>query len=337
MNKINTSAYVPTELEIELVSENIVKISAYPFEAGFGITLAHPLRRLLYSSTVGFAPTSIKIEGVTHEFDSIRGMLEDVAHFIINLKSIRFSIKDKNSTRVVVNYSFNGQKEISGADLSNEFVDVVSPKIHLATINEDSDFNFTVVIEKGIGYVPSEVTRENIEDGYIALDAFFTPVKKVVYNIENILVEDSPDYEKVIFTIETDGQFSPIDAFKDALKAMKNQMSVFDSVMDHDGVLKGNKNTVNTNAELLQNISELNLSARAFNSLDKAEVIYVGELALMSDNELKDLKNLGKKSFDEIKAVMEEIGFPVGSPMPQDVAESLKAKIGDLKKESSKG
>jgi DNA-directed RNA polymerase subunit alpha len=327
MTKINTSAYVPTELTVENISENRLKISAFPFEAGFGITIAHPLRRLLYASTVGFAPTSVKIDGVTHEFDSIRGMFEDVANFIINLKAIRFKIKN-GSPKVVVNYSFKGQKEIKGADLINDEVEIVTPEIHLATINEDAELNFEVVIECGIGYVPSEIIRERISDGFIALDAFFTPVKKAIYDIENILIEDNPDYEKVVFTIETDGQISPIDAFKHSLKAMYDQMSVFSNILDSSiSVQNGDAGKF---ATLLQSVSDLNLSVRSFNSLDKAQIKYVAEIALLSDNELKGLKNLGKKSFDEIKAVMEEIGFPVGSLSSED-AEVLVKKVSELK------
>jgi DNA-directed RNA polymerase subunit alpha len=327
MTKINTSAYVPTELSIEDMGENRIKISVYPFETGFGITLAHPLRRLLYASTVGFAPTSVKIEGVMHEFDSMRGMFEDVANFIINLKAIRFKIRGVNP-KTVVNYSFKGPKEIKGSDLINDEVDIVTPDAHLATINEDAELNFTVVIECGIGYVPSEIIREQINDGFIALDAFFTPVKKAMYDIENILIEDNPDYEKVVFTIETDGQISPIDAFKHSLKAIYDQMSVFRDILDSNVSVQSvdaGKFTV-----LLQNINDLNLSVRSFNSLDKAQIKYVAEIALLSDNELKNLKNLGKKSLDEIKNVMEEIGFPIGSLSSED-AEILRKKVSELK------
>ncbi|MDR3346059.1 MAG: DNA-directed RNA polymerase subunit alpha [Campylobacteraceae bacterium] len=330
MTKINTSAYMPTELDVVNSGDNQVKISAYPFESGFGITLAHPLRRLLYSSTVGFAPTSVKIEGVTHEFDSVRGMFEDVAHFIINLKTTRFKIKDAAASKVSVSYSFKGSKDITGADLANSELDIVTPDIHLASINDDAELNFSVVIERGIGYVPSETIREQIGDGFIALDAFFTPVKRVVYDIENILVEDNPDYEKVVFTIETDGQISPIDAFKHSLKAMYSQMSVYNNILDSNASTYDAGEAGGKFASLLQTISELNLSVRSFNSLDKAEIKYVAEIALLSDSELKNLKNLGKKSLDEIKNIMEEIGFPVGSISPED-AEVLSKKVSELK------
>jgi len=331
VKKISTAAHMPTEIEVENISENKAQIIAYPFEAGFAVTLAHPLRRLLLSSTVGFAPTAVKIDGVTHEFDSMRGMLEDVALFIINLKNIRFKIKgDEN--RVEVNYNFGGAKEIYGSDLSNDEIEVVTPEGYLATINEDAELNFSLIVEKGIGYVPSETIRDLVDSDYIALDAFFTPVKKAVYDIENVLVEDNPNFEKVVFTIETDGLISPIEAFKDSLEAMYTQMSVFNGVLDIDITPKEEtaSDTIELN-KLLQSIEELNLSARSFNCLDRAEVRFVGELALMSELELKNLKNLGKKSLEEINAVMEEIGFPVGSDFSDDTVEVLKKKIADLK------
>jgi len=331
VKKISTAAHMPTEIEVNNISDNRAQIIAYPFEAGFAVTLAHPLRRLLLNSTVGSAPTAIKIDGVAHEFDSMRGMLEDVALFIINLKNIRFKILG-DEKRVKLDYSFGGPKEIYGSDLSNETIEVVTPEGYLATINEDAELNFSLIIERGIGYVPSEIVRDLVESDYIALDAFFTPVKKAVYEIENVLVEDNLNFEKVIFTIETDGLVSPIEAFKDSLEAMYTQMSVFNGVLDIDITPKeeSSSESVELN-KLLQSIEELNLSARSFNCLDRAEVKYVGELALMSELELKNLKNLGKKSLEEINAVMEEIGFPVGSEFSDDTVEVLKKKITDLK------
>ena len=337
MKKINTSAYMPTEIEVENIAANKVQVSAYPFESGFAITLAHPLRRLLLSSTVGSAPTAVKIEGVTHEFDSMRGMLEDVALFIINLKNIRFKIKG-DEKRVEVNYAFSGPKEIKGSDLSNGLVEIVTPDAYLATINEDAELNFSLIIEKGIGYVPSENIRGLVGDDYIALDAFFTPVKKAVYDIENVLVEDNPNYEKIVFSIETDGLVSPIEAFKNALEAMYSQMSVFNGILDIAITPKTESSNDSVEfGKLLQSVEELGLSARSFNCLDRAEVKYIAELALMSELELKNLKNLGKKSLEEIRQVMEESGYPVGFNFSEETASQLKKKIEDLKSEANEG
>ncbi len=331
MKKINTSAYMPTNIEVEKISEDTIKVIAYPFQSGFAVTLAHPLRRLLYSSTVGYAPIAVKIEGVTHEFDSMRGMLEDVALFIINLKHVRFKILN-DAERVELNYSFEGAKEIKGSDLSNEQVEVVNPEAYLATINEDANLNFSIIIEKGIGYVPSEDIRDEISEDYIALDAFFTPVKKAVYEIENVLVEDNPNYEKIVFTISTDGQIAPIDAFKNSLEAMYAQMSVFDGVLNIDRVRAEEPEEEREEfVKLLTILEDLNLSTRSYNCLDKAQIRVAAELALMSESEFKNLKNLGKKSLEEIKSVMDELGFPVGHEFDEDSKAYLEGKIEQIK------
>ncbi len=334
MRKITTSAYMPTEIEVENVSENVAKIIAYPFETGYAVTLAHPLRRLLYTSTVGYAPTAVKIDGVSHEFDSMRGMLEDVAIFIINLKGIRFKIKG-DSKREVIEYNFTGPKEITGKDLNNDIVEIVNPDAYLATINEDADLKFSVVIEKGIGYVPSESIRDYVSSDYIALDAFFTPVIRAIYDIENVFVEDNPDYEKIIFTITTDGQVSAVDAFKNALEAMYQQMSVFKGIIDIDTGKSFTKQIPSgEHSKLFESIENLNLSARSFNCLEKADIKFVGEIVIMDESELKGIKNLGKKSLEEIKSVMEEIGYPIGNEEIKDKKEVLSKKIAEFKKKA---
>ncbi len=332
MNKIKVTPYMPRELEIEKISENVAKVVAYPFENGYAVTLAHPLRRLLFSSSVGFAPIGLKIEGVSHEFDSVRGMLEDVAFFIINLKNIRFKINDEESNRVVVDYSFKGPKELKGEDLQNSEVSVVNPDTYLATLNEDAELNFSIIVEKGIGYVASEDLRDMIDNDYIALDAFFTPVRKAVYDIEKVLVEDNPNYEKIVFTVETDGQIDPIEAFKNSVIAMNEQLSVFNKIMDEDFIANGD--TQKDSAEiskLLQEIDTLKLSVRSSNCLDRAGLRYIGELAIMSEGELKAIKNLGKKSLDEIIEKMKEVGFPVGMELSEDTLKVLSKKIEELK------
>ena len=288
MRKINTSLYMPHKIEIEKIDERRVKISTYPFQSGFAVTVAHPLRRLLLGSSVGYAVTAIKIDGVAHEFDSIRGMIEDVALFILNLKNIRFKIRN-GSNKAQVSYSFTGYKEITGKDLENDLVEVVTPDAYLGTINEDANLNFTIIVEKGIGYIPSEEFREQVKEDFIAVDAFFTPVKKAVYTIENILVEDDPTYEKVIFDIETDGQIDPVDAFKESIEALNGQIAIFSKAMDIDLMTpQDDYNSSLDMQKLLQPVDGLNLSARSFNCLDRANIKYVGELSIMSELELKD-------------------------------------------------
>lgn len=327
MNKIKTSPLLPQEFVVEPISENEANIIAYPFETGFAVSLAHPLRRFLLSSSVGFAPVAIKIEGASHEFDSVRGMLEDISDFIINLKGVRFKLKD-DAKEAEISYSFVGPCEIKGSDLITEEVDVVTPDAFLATLNEDATLNFSVKIYQGIGYVPSEEIRDQLDDGYIALDAFFTPVRKATYTIDNVLVEDNPSFEKVVLNIVTDGQISPHDAFRNALEVMYSQLAVFNSEINIQVPTSIERSDEAPELkQLLSRIDELGLSARSFNCLDRSSIKYVGEIVMMSQNDLKNVKNLGKKSFEEIVEKIEEFGFSVGADLGADLLATLKKKI----------
>jgi DNA-directed RNA polymerase subunit alpha len=327
MKKIKTSPLLPQEFVVEQISENEANIIAYPFETGYAVSLAHPLRRFLLSSSVGYAPVAIKIEGAKHEFDSVRGMLEDISDFIINLKGIRFKLKN-DAKEAEINYSFAGPCEIKGSDLDTDEIEVVTRDAFLATLNEDATLNFTIKIYQGIGYVPSEEIREELEEGYIALDAFFTPVRKATYKIENVLVEDNPNFEKVVLNIVTDGQISPLDAFKNALEVMHAQMAVFSSEISIQAPATIER--IEESPELKKltaRIDALGLSARSFNCLDRSNIKYIGEIVLMSQNDLKNVKNLGKKSYEEIVEKLNEAGFEVGADLPDDLVSALKKKI----------
>ncbi|CUV66225.1 DNA-directed RNA polymerase subunit alpha [Sulfurovum sp. enrichment culture clone C5] len=333
MRKIKVTPFMPTEVEVNELGTNRAEIVAYPFENGYAVTLAHPLRRLVLGSSIGYAPISVKIKNVAHEFDTIRGMHEDVAVFIINLKNIRFKIKNEDTDKVQLNYSFTGSKEIKASDLVNDLVDIIDGELPLATLNEDAELSFTLTIAKGMGYVSSEDLADDIDADAIALDAFFTPVRKVNYKIENVLVEDSPNYEKIIFDITTDGQVSPVDSFANALQTMSKQLSIFSGVLNVDINSSFEKKSGDDNQlkPFLKTVDNLGLSARSFNSLDREGIKYLGELVLMSDAELKNIKNLGKKSLDEITDCLAEHGFGNDYEMDISTRESLKKKIEQLK------
>jgi len=332
MRKIKVAPFMPTEVEVNEISANRAEIIAYPFESGYAVTLAHPLRRLILGSSIGYAPISVKIEGATHEFDNVRGMHEDVAVFIINLKNIRFKIKDE-SDRVELKYSFAGHKEVTAQDLNNDQIEIVNGDLPLATLNEDAELNFTMVISKGIGYVPSEDLRDDVATDAIALDAFFTPVRKANYKIDPVLVEDNPTFEKITFDIETDGQIGPVEAFTNALEVMNKQLSVFNGVLDVDISTVQIKRS-SDDSELkpfMQTVDNLGLSARSFNSLDRAGIKFLGELVLMSENEIKNIKNLGKKSLDEINECLLENGFGSDYELADVTRVNLVKKIEQLK------
>jgi DNA-directed RNA polymerase subunit alpha len=333
MKKFVTAPFLPTDVEIEQVSDNVAKISAYPFESGYAITLAHPLRRLLMSSSVGYSVIAVNIEGATHEFDTVRGMLEDISMFVINLKNMKFKI-NSDEEQIEVKYTFNSKQTITGADLSNDDLTVVTEDAYLATINDDHNLTFSIIVQKGIGYVSSEEIRDMVSKEYIPIDAFFTPVKKVTYDIEKILVEDNPNFEKAVFRVETDGQISPIDAFKEAITVMYDQMSVFNKVFNLSEVQIVENETEESNVDLkdlIVKIDELNLSARSFNSLDRVKIKYVGDLALMSEVEVKNIKNLGKKSLEEISEKFASLGYPIEDTLSEDIASALRKKLEQLK------
>jgi len=332
MRKIKVAPFMPTEVEVNEIGTNRAEIIAYPFESGYAVTLAHPLRRLILGSSIGYAPISVKIEGAAHEFDNIRGMHEDVAVFIINLKNIRFKIKDE-SDRVELKYSFSGHKEVTAEDLNNDQIEVVNGDLPLATLNEDAELNFTVVISKGIGYVPSEDLRDDVATDSIALDAFFTPVRKANYKIDPVLVEDNPNFEKIVFDVETDGQIGPVEAFTNALEVMNKQLSVFNTVLDLDISVAPVKKSSDDNElkPFMQTVDSLGLSARSFNSLDRAGIKFLGELVLMSENEIKNIKNLGKKSLDEINECLVEHGFGPEYELSDVIRVNLVKKIEQLK------
>ncbi len=327
MKKIKTTPLAPQQFEVEQISENEANIMAYPFETGYAISLAHPLRRFLLSSSVGYAPIAIKIEGAKHEFDSVRGMLEDISDFILNLKEIRFKLNGE-AQEAQINYSFAGPCEVKGSDLTNDEVEVVTPEAVLATLNEDSTLNFTIKIAQGIGYVPSEDTHDELEDGYIALDAFFTPVRSATYKIENVLVEDNPNFERVVLNIKTDGQISPVDAFRNSLEVMYAQLAVFNSEISVKAPTTIERVEESPDLKkLITNIDSLGLSARSFNCLDRSAITLIGEIVLMSVNDLKNVKNLGKKSYDEIVEKVQEFGYEVGADLADDVVNALKKQI----------
>lgn len=331
MKKLNTAPYIPTTIDIENKSHNLASISIYPFESGFAITVAHPIRRLLLSATAGCAPIGLKIEGVTHEFDAVRGMLEDVSELILNLKNIRFKISG-DAKKASAKYEFSGPRELTSDDLETPEVEVATKDRKLATLNEDGKLCFELLFERGMGYVPSEDIRDIIDSSYIPLDACFMPVKKAIYEIQNMLVEDSPNFEKIIFTIETDGQDSAEKIFYDAVGALFNQLSILDTQTTQDTSQNTTKNEVDGEfKKLLTPIEDLKLSARSHNSLARAEIKFFGDLALMTEKDLAEIRNLGKRSLDEIKEKMDELGYPVGSVLPEELALNLKAKLAQLK------
>ena len=332
MNKIKTEVLIPSEFSFQK-NDNKAVIEVYPFESGFGVSVAHPIRRTLIAATLGYAPVAIQIQGVKHEFDSLKGMLEDVASFIINLKNIRFKIKDDTKDEIEVNYHFSGPKEIKGQDLINDEIDIVTPEEYIATLNEEGELNLSIIVKKGMGFVAVENYRDKLPDDFIGLDAYFSPIKKVVYNIENVLVEDDPNFEKVIFEIETDGQIDPVDAFKDAINAYLNQFTVFSKEFKLETKHEESIELPEEYNILFEPIENLNLRSRSFNALDRTGIKYVGELVLMGKEKIANVKNLGTKSLEEIYDKLDEIGFSLSKTLPLNIKKIIEEKLEKLKEQ----
>jgi len=334
MNDIMVSPHVATDIVVEEIDDKNAKISLFPFMSGYAITLAHPIRRLVMSSTAGYSPVAVKIEGAKHEFDNILGMIEDISVFIVNLKSIRLKLTNKDIDTETINYSFSGRQDICGKDLNNEQVEISSPDTHLATLNSDAELNFSIIVRKGMGYVISDFFKDDLPENFIPIDAFFSPVKKAVYKIDKMLVNDDPSFEKITFDLTTDGQAKPIDVFKNAVLNMNAQMGVFRQIVNiSDEVPKKQKPETNNKdiKDLLVRIEELNLSARSFNSLDNSNIQYLGQIILMSSVELRSVKNLGKKSYEEILAKVKEYNFTLSYQLSEDRQKLFDAEIKKIK------
>lgn len=334
---IKTSPYVPTNIVVENISATKARISAHPFEKGYAITLAHPIRRLLLSSSIGYAIIGVKIDGVSHEFDSIRGVNEDVAILLLHLRKVLFKIVDPLQKSATLNFGFKGPKVIIGSDLSTKEVLVLNEDIYVATLNEDANFNFSLIIHQGMGYIPSdEIAQVNNFNNYIPVDAYFSSVSSANYHIENVLVKDDPEYEKIIFEVETNGSISPIDAFRNAISTMYKQMAIFNSefeLLEEETKILPSK--ANENKVLFQKLDSLELSARCANSLERAGIKYVGELILMSESDLKNIKNLGKKSYDELVERIKELGYEVGEKISNSLRETLIKKFSQLEEKET--
>ncbi|MDR2905803.1 MAG: DNA-directed RNA polymerase subunit alpha [Helicobacteraceae bacterium] len=332
MKKIKTVPMAPTEFAVVKSEADRAVFEIYPFEPGYAITLAHPIKRLILSSAVGCAPIAVKIEGAAHEFDSIRGVVEDVARLIVNLKNIRFKLTTEEE-RVELSVHFKGQKEVKGRDLAANGVEVVTPDAHFASINEDGELKLSIILERGMGYVPSEALRDHAPEGYLPLDGIFGPVKKANYTIEKMLVEDNPDFEKIVFEVATYGQIDPQNVFRSGVATMFKQMEVFSVSLGVGGYRAPKTESEGDEAirRLTIRVEDLDLSARSHNCLTRSNITYLAELAMMSENELSRVKNLGKKSLDEIKEKLIELGYPINEHLPSDLVIKLKQRIAELK------
>ena len=297
------------------------KFEFRPLEPGYGITIGNALRRILLSSLEGYAITSVKVEGVDHEFSTIKGVIEDVTDIILNLKQIRFKneVEDFDGEKVTV--SISGQEEFTAGDI-NKFMTgfrVLNPDLVICRMEPDVKLQLELTIGKGRGYVPAvENKPEETEFGLIPIDSIYTPIKKVKYSVENFRVEQKTDYEKLILEISTDGSIQPKDALKEAAKILIYHLMLFSDekiTIDSDEKFANeefDEEVLHMRQLLKTKLVDLDLSVRALNCLKAADVDTLGDLVTYNRNDLLKFRNFGKKSLTELDDLLDNMGLSFG-------------------------
>lgn len=292
-----------------------------PLEPGFGITIGNALRRILLSSLEGFAITSVRIEGVPHEFTTIKGVIQDVTEILLNLKKIRFKrqIDTENSEKVHV--VIGDQEEFRAGDI-NKFLSVfqvLNPDVLVCEMDPSVKISMDVTIEKGRGYVPAEENKSlNAPIDTIAIDSIHTPIKQVKYDVDNFRVEQKTDYEKLIIEIQTDGSIKPKDALREAAKILIHHFMLFsDEKITLDTEEKTvaeefDENSLHIRQLLKTKLIDLDLSVRALNCLKAADVETLGDLVAYNKNDLLKFRNFGKKSLTELEELVKTKGLEFG-------------------------
>jgi DNA-directed RNA polymerase subunit alpha len=291
-----------------------------PLEKGYGVTIGNSLRRILLSSLEGFAITSVRINGVDHEFSSINGVIEDVTEIVLNLKQIRFKrLSNEETEKIFV--SINGQDRITAGDIgkSSNYFQVLNPELVICHIEPSVKFEIELTIEKGRGYVPADDNKpKESVIGHMAIDSIFTPIRKVNYSIENTRVGQNTDYEKLILELVTDGSIHPEEALKEAAKILIQHFIIFsDKNMTLDSEMKKEENRVDEKflhmRKLLKTqLTDLDLSVRAFNCLRAAEIKTLGDLVQYDIADLLKFRNFGKKSLTELEDLVREKNLNFG-------------------------
>lgn len=283
-----------------------------PLERGYGITLGNSLRRVMLSSLPGAAVTSIKIDGVRHEFSTIPGVVEDVTEIVLNIKKVAFKVFEGTKCAVTIDTSKAG--EVTAADIvCGSEVEVLNKDQHIATLNGESRLSIEMEVSMGIGWSSSDKNKTDDQpNGVISIDSIFSPVKKVNFVVENTLVGNVTDYDKLSIEIWTDGSVSPEDALKQGAQILIEQLSIFVNKTDaeadfHDAVQE--ENASNQEKILEMSIEELDLSVRSSNCLKRAQIHTVGDLVKKTEDEMMKVRNLGKKSFVEIQHKLEGMGL----------------------------
>jgi DNA-directed RNA polymerase subunit alpha len=300
------------------------RIVAEPLERGFGVTLGNSLRRVLLSSLQGAAVTSIQIDGVVHEFSSLEGVREDVVDIVLNIKQLALRMHAEGPKRMTLKATGPGAVTAGQIETPSD-IEILNPKHVLLTLDEGASVRIEFTVENGKGYVPSEKNRpEDAPIGLIAVDALYSPVKRVAYRVEPTRQGQSLDYDKLILEVETNGAVSPVDAVAYASRILQDQLQVFISFDEPKKKLDGEaKPDLPFNPALLKKVDELELSVRSANCLKNDNIVYIGDLIQKTEAEMLRTPNFGRKSLNEIKEVLTNMDLHLGMDVPNWPPENI--------------
>jgi DNA-directed RNA polymerase subunit alpha len=307
----------PKKLEIDdkSLTPTYAKLEFEPLERGFGTTLGNSLRRILLSSLRGAAITSVKFDDVLHEFSTVPGVTEDVTDIILNLKEVRFKLHD-GAEQATARVDVKGEREVTAVDIvGGPALEILNPEHHVAMLAKGAQLRADVVVKSGRGYVPAERNKDEADPvGTIVVDSIFSPVRKVNFVVTNARVGQRTDYDKLTMEIWTDGSVKPEDALALAARILQDQLSVFVNFEEPAEApsLAEEKPSAELNENLFRTVDELELSVRSANCLQNADLRYIGELVQKTEAEMLKTKNFGRKSLNEIKELLGEMGLSLG-------------------------
>jgi len=308
-------------------TETYAKFTAEPFETGYGHTIGNGLRRILLSSIEGAAISSIRIDGVQHEFQSIDGVVEDVTDIVLNLKKILVLSHKREPVRLLIDVTREGP--VTAGDIQADAnIQIINPEQVICTLDSNKRFFAEIEVKVGRGYVPGEENKEADQPiGVIAVDSLFSPVKLVKYAVENTRVGQMTDFDRLILEIWTDGRITPDDCIKQAAAIFKHHLDVFDNVSEESVEFESEQAEVSEEQNKLRkllnmSVNEIELSVRAANCLNNANITTVGELAMKTEQEMLKYRNFGKKSLNEIKAKLEQLGLSLGMKIDERLLDS---------------
>jgi len=313
---------VPKKLDVDTdtLTDTFGSFSAEPFERGFGTTIGNSLRRVLLSSLEGAAVTSIKIDGVLHEFSSIPGVVEDVTDIVLNVKRLRFRMHSDGPRNIII--SVEGPGAVLGSHIDTDpDVEVLNKDQVIATLDKDTRFTMEMTVKKGRGYVPSENNKEEDSPiGVIPVDSIFSPVIKANFHVENARVGQETDYDKLVLDVTTDGSVSPEDAIAYSAKILKDHLNIFINFEEEGEIIESESEEEEErfNENLLRSVNELELSVRSANCLKNADIQTIADLVQRSESEMLKTKNFGRKSLNEIKEILHEMGLGFGMKLDME-------------------